>query len=114
MKPSRKTHDPAGAVALFRGKLDPSNPERGTIPRNLENSRKAVRYRDCGCGSPCLPNPESADWKPARDPVCKAGPTAVMLDVMSDLRIGSIGNLDLGAPGTRPIPGGPALPEARP
>ena len=97
MRPSRETYDPAWAVALFRDKLDPSDPERETILLNLENCREVVGYCDCGCGDPYFIDPESADWKPARTPVCMTGTKAVILDVMSNLRIGSIETLDLEA-----------------
>lgn len=114
MKPAKVPYDPEWAVSLFRSKLDPADPETAIILENLGKCREVVGFCDCGCGAPYFIDPDGADWSPTSNPCCMQGSVAVILDVMSDLRIGAIETLDLEALSRQQGGPGTASPAVRP
>lgn len=102
MIPAREPYDPTWAVKAFRNRRFPIQEPEETILKNLEKCKEVVGYCDCGCGDPYFIDPDSDEWNSMTTLLCMIGTKAVILDVLTDLRVGAIETFDLDALHDRP------------
>ena len=86
----RTNYDPSWIVELARSQ----RPSDKALHNALECCTMAVKYCECGCGSPYFREPDSSDWQHADDVVLEDDKgTPVIVEIQRD---GKVGHIEIG------------------